>query len=158
MNYLDTHLGRVGELTLAHIELVLISLAIAMIIALPLGVLSARNTRVATPLLTVLGIIYTIPSLALLALLVKWIGLGFTTALIALTAYGQYILVLAIATALRGIPEATIDAARGLGYSAWQSFVRIELPLAAPVILGGIRIATVAMIGIATIAAYAGAE
>ena len=158
MHYLVSHAGRIITLTLEHVELVAASLIIALAIALPLGILAARNPRIGTPLIGILSIVYTIPSLALLALLVRWVGLGFATALIALTAYAQYVLVRTIATAVRGIAPAHLDAAKGLGFSPWQSFLRIELPLAMLGILAGIRVATVAMIAIATIAAYAGNE
>jgi osmoprotectant transport system permease protein len=157
MNYLVTHLDRVGQLAAAHVGLVAAALVVAFAIALPLGVAAARNPRIATPLLALLGVIYTIPSLAVLAVLVAWIGLGFTTVLIALVAYGQFVLVRNIAEGLRAVPAATIDAARGLGFSSGQSLWRVELPLALPTILGGLRIAAVSMIALATLAAYVGA-
>lgn len=157
MSYLFSHLDRIAQLGAAHLALVASALAVATAIALPLGIVAARNPRVATPLLGALGIIYTIPSLALLAVLVRWIGLGFATVLIALVAYGQFVLVRNIAEGLRGVPFATVDAARGLGLSSRQSLWQVELPLAFPTILGGLRIAAVSMIAIATLAAYVGA-
>jgi osmoprotectant transport system permease protein len=157
MNYLFTHTARVAQLTGDHILLVATALAVALAIALPLGILAARNPRVGTPLLGVLGAIYTIPSLALLALLVQRIGLGFASALIALVAYGQFVLVRNISVGLRGVPAAQVDAARGLGFSSLQSLLRVELPLALQTIVAGVRIAAVSMIAIATLAAYVGA-
>jgi osmoprotectant transport system permease protein len=157
MSYLFSHPGRVAQLTLDHVVLVVVALAIAFAIALPLGIVAARNPRIGTPLLGALGVLYTIPSLALLALLVRWIGLGFTTAIIALAAYGQFVLVRNISVGLRGVPAAQVDAARGLGFSSRQSLLRVELPLALPTIVAGLRIAAVSMIAIATLAAYVGA-
>ncbi|MEO6913501.1 MAG: ABC transporter permease [Candidatus Baltobacteraceae bacterium] len=154
MSYLVHHLALVGAYTLQHMALVLVSLAIALIIAVPLGIFAAHNRRIATPLLGALGVIYTIPSLALLAILVNYVGLGFWTAVIALVAYAQFLLVRNIATGLREVDPAQIDAATGLGMSPRERFWRVELPLAMPTVLGGIRIAAVTMISLATIAAY----
>lgn len=154
MSYLVHHLPLVGTYTMQHVVLVAVSLAIAFTIALPLGIFAARNRRIATPLLGALGVIYTIPSLALLAILVDYVGLGFWTAVIALVAYAQFLLVRNIATGLREVDPAQIDAAIGLGMSPRELFWRVELPLAMPAVIGGIRIATITMISLATIAAY----
>lgn len=157
MTYLLHHPGVVAQLALQQLLLVVTALAIALLIAFPLGVLAARNRRIATPLLGTLGALYTIPSLALLALLVEYIGLGFWTAAIVLIAYAQYILVRNIATGLREVPVAQVDAATGLGMNARERLLRVELPLAFPVMLGGVRIAAVALIAISTLAAYVNA-
>ncbi len=157
MNYLFTHLPQVGTYTLQHLALVGTSLLLAIAIALPLGVYAARARRFGRPLLGVLGAIYTIPSLALLAVLVRYSGLGFWTAVIVLVAYAQFVLVRNIASGLTGVDPAQVDAARGLGMSSAQRFWRVELPLAFPVMLGGVRVATVSMIAVATLAAYASA-
>lgn len=157
MNYLLAHPARVAQLTAAHVGLVVAALAVALAVALPLGIVAARNPRVATPMLGVLGAAYTIPSLALLAVLVRFLGLGFLTVLVTLAAYGQFVLVRNIAEGLRGVPPAAIDAARGLGFTPAQSLRRVELPLAMPAILGGVRIAAVAMVSVATLGAYVGA-
>ncbi len=157
MQYFVAHWARVAQLTGAHVLLVAVALVVALAIALPLGIAAARNPRVGTPLIGVLGAIYTIPSLALLAVLVRWIGLGFATSLVALVAYGQFVLVRNVAVGLRDVPRAQTDAALGVGLSPAQVLRRIELPLALPAIVAGIRIAAIAMIGIAALAAYVGA-
>lgn len=157
MTYLLAHAGRVAQLGGAHVLLVLAALAVACAVALPLGILAARNPRVATPLLGALGAVYTIPSLALLAVLVRFLGLGFWPVLVALAGYAQFVLVRNVVAGLRGVPAAAVDAARGLGFTGAQSLRRVELPLALPTMLGGVRVATVAMIAIATLAAYVGA-
>jgi osmoprotectant transport system permease protein len=154
MSWLVAHPGELAFRTGQHLQLTLAALAIALAIALPLGVVAARNRRIGRPLLATLGIIYTLPSLAVFALLIPVFGLGFWTALIALVAYAQMILVRNVAVALEGVPAALRDAARGLGMSPLQSLLRVELPQALPVIVGGIRIATVSLIAIANLAAW----
>lgn len=157
MSFLLHHPGLVAQLALQQLLLVVTSLVIAAAIALPLGIIAARNRHVATPLLGFLGALYTIPSLALLALFVEYAGLGFWTAAVILIVYAQYILVRNIATGLREVPEAQRDAATGLGMNPRQRLWRVEVPLALPVMLGGVRIATVALIAISTLAAYVNA-
>jgi osmoprotectant transport system permease protein len=102
-------------------------------------------------------VIYTIPSLALLAVAVKYLGLGFWPVVFVLAAYAQFILIRNIAAALRGVPAPQVDAALGLGFSSSQRFWRVEIPLAAPALLGGVRLTTVALIAIATLGGYVGA-
>lgn len=157
MSYLFAHLPAIGALTLQHLALVFSSLAIALVIALPLGMFAARNVRVSVLLFGLLGAIYVVPSLAALAVLVRYLGLGAVPVVVVLVAYAQFILVRNIAAALRAVPAAQLDAARGVGMSEWQQFWRVELPLASPVIIGGLRLATVALIAIATLGGYVGA-
>jgi osmoprotectant transport system permease protein len=154
MSWLFAHPGEVAFRTAQHLELTFAALAIALAIALPLGVVAARDRRIGRPLLTGLGIVYTLPSLAVFALLIPLFGLGFWTALIALVAYAQMILVRNVAVALEGVPAPMREAARGLGMSPLQSLWRVELPQALPVIVGGVRIATVSLIAIANLAAW----
>lgn len=152
LSYLTTHQADVLAALGQHVRLTVITLLIALLIAVPVGTLVSRFPLLYTPVLTVFGVIYTIPSLALLALLVPIFGIGQIPALVALVAYAQFILVRNVVVGLRGVNPAVIDAARGMGMSGGQILFRIEYPLALPVILGGIRIATVATIAIATIA------
>jgi osmoprotectant transport system permease protein len=157
MTFLFTHWAEIGTLTLQHLALVFTGLGIALAIALPLGIFVARVQRASAPLFGLLAAIYAIPSLALLAMLVRYFGLGAAPVVIVLAAYAQFILVRNIAAALRAVPAAQLDAARGIGMSAWQQFWRVELPLATPVMLGGLRLATVALIAIAMLGGYVGA-
>ena len=157
MTFLFTHWAEIGTLTLQHVALVFTGLGIALAIALPLGIFAARVQRASAPLFGLLAAIYAIPSLALLAMLVRYFGLGAAPVVIVLAAYAQFILVRNIAAALRAVPAAQLDAARGIGMSAWQQFWRVELPLATPVMLGGLRLATVALIAIAMLGGYVGA-
>lgn len=154
MQYLFSHPDIVARALGQHIWLSFASLAIASAFAIPLGVLAARSRLAAAPIFAVLGVIYTIPSLALFALLLPVLGLGFATALVALAAYAQMILVRNIAAGIQGIAPSVIEAARGMGMNGWQIFWRVERPLAMPVALGGLRIAAVSIIGIANVAAW----
>ncbi|HEV2641116.1 MAG TPA: ABC transporter permease [Candidatus Elarobacter sp.] len=154
MIYLATHLDRVGALIGQHVFLVGVSLAVALLIALPLGVVAARNPRAAAVVLGVTGALYTIPSLALLALLVAALGLGQLTAIVALVVYAQMILVRGIVAGLQGVDPALVDSARGLGLTARQTLLRVEFPVALPVVLGGVRVAAVSLVALATVAAW----
>ena len=157
MRYLAGHAPYVGTLLLQHVMLTLAALGIALAIALPLGVWASRNRRAKGAILAIFGAIYTLPSLAVLALLVPVFGLNFTTALVALVAYAQMILIRNVAVALEEVPLALRDAARGLGMTPLQCFLRVELPQALPVVLGGVRIAAVALVAMANLAAWIGA-
>lgn len=156
MNYLAAHPARVLALTGTHLGMVAIALLVASAIAMPLGVYAARRPRVATWLLGGFGAIYTIPSLALLAVLVRAFGLGYAPVFIALVAYAQFMLARNVIAGIRGVDPAQVDAARGLGMSATQALLRVEFPQALPVILGGVRVAAIATIAIATLAGYVG--
>jgi osmoprotectant transport system permease protein len=156
MNYLTAHPWRVAALAVAHLELVAVALAVALAIAVPLGVFAARRPNIAPWLLGTLGAIYTIPSLALLAIFVEAFGLGFAPIFVALVVYAQFMLARSVAAGIAGIERAQVDAARGLGMSATQVLVRVELPQALPVVVGGIRVAAIAMIAIATLGGYVG--
>jgi osmoprotectant transport system permease protein len=157
VTYLVGHAGYVGSLALAHIAIVIAALGTAVAIALPLGIMAARNARTSTIVLGSLGTIYTIPSLALLAVLVQIIGLGVSPLFIALVAYAQFVLVRNVATGLQGVNPQARDAGAGLGMSPRQLLWLVDLPLALPAIIGGIRIAAVAMIALATLGGYIGA-
>jgi osmoprotectant transport system permease protein len=156
VSYLFAHPLRVAGLAGAHLALVLGALAVALLIALPIGFALARRERLAPWVLGVLGAIYTIPSLALLALLVEAIGLGPAPVFVALVAYAQFMLVRNVIAGLRAIDPAQRDAALGIGMSPLQLALRVDLPLALPVMLGGVRVAAVAMVALATLGGYVG--
>ena len=154
MNYLLRHPDLVARLSLEHLGIVAAALSIALAIAVPAGIVVSRYRALTTPVYGVLGVIYTIPSLALFALLIPLLGLGFWTAVVALAAYAQMILVRNTVAALSGVDHATVEAARGMGMSAAQTLWLVQRPLAMPVFIAGVRLATVSLIGIATIAAW----
>jgi osmoprotectant transport system permease protein len=154
MPYLINNLPLVAGLFAEHLRLTALSLAIALLIAVPLGVLIARLRWLQGPILGLLGVIYTIPSLSLFVLLIPVLGLGLKPAVVALVAYAQLVLVRNIVVGLTGIDPAIVEAARGMGMSGWQRFSRVEFPLALPLTLAGMRLATLSIIGIGTIAAF----
>jgi osmoprotectant transport system permease protein len=154
VNWLAAHPAEVAVLLEQHLAIVGTALLAALPIALPLGYWVAHRPSAAGPIYGVFGAIYTIPSLALLALLVPVMGLGFWTAVVALAAYAQMILIRNVTAGFKGIDPAQIEAAAGLGMTRAQQLWRVELPLALPVIVGGVRIATVALIAIASVAAW----
>jgi osmoprotectant transport system permease protein len=156
VSYLAAHPGRVAALALAHIELVGVALAAALLIALPLGLFAARRPSVSPWLLGTLGAIYTIPSLALLAVLVRWFGLGFAPVFAALVVYAQFMLARNVVAGIMGVDAAQVDAARAIGMSPLQVLWRVEFPQALPVLVAGVRIAAIAMIAIATLGGYVG--
>lgn len=137
-----------------HVVLVGISITIAFAISLLLGIWASRRPRVYAVVVGVAALLYTIPSLALFAMLIPLLGLGAKPAITGLVAYSILILVRNIATGLREVPAEVVDAATGMGFGRAQRLLRIELPLALPVIVAGLRIAIVTQIGVATIAAY----
>lgn len=157
MDYLRENPDRVWELLKQHLELVAYSTLIAIAIGVPVGILVTRVRWLAPIVLNLTGILYTIPSLALFAILIPYTGLGIRTATIALVLYSLLAIVRNTAEGIDGVPPATLDAARGMGMTGRQRLLMIELPLALPVMLVGVRLATVAAIGIATIAATIGA-
>jgi osmoprotectant transport system permease protein len=147
------HLGLIGRLTVDHIVLTLLAVGIGLVISFPLGVLAYRKRRLYPPITWLAGILYTIPSLALFALLVPFTGLTKVTAEIGLVSYTLLILIRNIVVGLEGVPGDTKEAARGMGYTDRQLLWRVELPLALPAIVAGIRIATVTTIGLVTVTA-----
>lgn len=147
------HLDLIGRLTLDHVILTLLAVGIGFLISFPLAVFAHRHRRYYTPIAGAAGILYTIPSLALFAMLVPFTGLTKLTAEIGLVTYTLLILIRNIVVGLDGVPEDAKEAARGMGYTDWQLLWKVELPLAAPAIVAGIRIATVTTIGLVTVTA-----
>ncbi len=156
-NYLFSHFDVVWGRTLEHLTLAGISLGIAVLISLPLGLVLSRVKALATPVLGVLGVVYTIPSFALFAFLVNVTGIGAQPAIIALTSYALVVLVRNTTVAFNGVDAMVKEAARGMGMSGAQILWRIEIPLALPIIIAGIRIAALSTIGLTTISAWIGA-
>lgn len=137
-----------------HIQLTLIAVGIGFAIAFLLALIGFRWRLFDAPLGGFTDLLYAIPSLALFQLLVPLTGVTVTTVEIALTSYTLFILYRTIIAGLRGVPAEVLESARGMGLTRLQTFLRVELPLAVPAILAGLRIATVATISIATVAAF----
>ncbi len=153
IEYLKKHPDKVIGPLLQHIELVLITLAISVVIASVLTVIAMRSERVSRVMNDVLGVLYSVPSLALFALLIPVTGLGRTSAIIVLTLYNQYLLLRNFTTGLREADPVACEAAKGIGMTDMQILYKIRLPLARKAIFAGIRLAVVSTIGIGTIAA-----
>lgn len=157
MNYLFTYWQTVLNLLVEHIQLTVLALAVALVIALPLGWAAYRWKRVGGWVLGVLGILYTIPSIALIIFLIPFFGLNARAVIVALVIYCQVILVRNVVAGLEGVPPAVLEAARGMGFSPRQVAWKVQFPLALPVILAGLRVAAVVAVAIATIGAKFGA-
>jgi osmoprotectant transport system permease protein len=154
LRYIAANFWFIAQLFGQHLRMTIVALALALLIAIPVGWLLARVSWLRGPVLGVLGVIYTIPSLSLFVLLIPLLGLGFVPAIIALVAYAQLVLVRNVVIGLAGIEPSIVEAARGMGMSGWQRFSRVEFPLALPLILAGTRLAALSIIGIGTIAAF----
>src|ERR1700680_2443477 len=163
MNWYDFLLrnrGEVIERTAEHIELVAAAMAIALIIGLPLGIALVRRRALQRWVLGIANVVQTIPSLPLFGFLipVPWIGgVGASTAIVALALYALLPILRNTCTGIAGVDPAIIESARGMGMTPQQVLWQVQLPLAAPVMLAGIRVATVISIGVTTIAAAIGA-
>ncbi len=151
-----SHLGEFAMRLREHVILTLIAVGIGFVLAFMLSLLVLRLPRTYAPVLWVTGILYTIPSLALFAFLVPITGLSLTTAEIGLISYTLLILVRAIVGGVRSVPADVREAALGMGYTSNQLLWRVEMPLAAGVIVGGLRVATVTIIGLTTVTALIG--
>ncbi len=139
-----------------HVSLTVLSVVLAQLLSLPLAVAASRRRSLETAVLAVLGIIYTVPSLALFAFLVPFTGLTRTTALIGLTAYNLLVMVRNDIAGLASVPGDVKEAATGLGMSAGRRLVTVELPLALPAIVAGVRVATVSTVALVPITALIG--
>ena len=154
--WVRSHRELVLELLREHVELTVLAVLVGLALSMPLALAARRWRRLYPPVLVGTGILYTIPSLALFALLVPWTGLSRTTALVALVSYTLLILVRNIVAGLDGVPPDVVEAATGMGYGGVRRLVAVELPLALPSIVAGVRIATVTTIGLVTVAALIG--
>ena len=146
--------GKIFDQLLAHIGLTFISLMISIAIGVPLGIFISKRKKTAGPVLGFVGILQTIPSIALLGFMIPLLGIGPKPAIVALFLYALLPIVRNTYTGIIGVDASVTDAAKGMGMSRKQVLVKVELPLALPVILAGIRTATVINVGVATLAAY----
>jgi osmoprotectant transport system permease protein len=155
--YMWDRRANLAELTLRHLLLVGLALLAAVMVAVPLGVFLERSRRTAEPVIGALGVLQTIPSIALLAFMIPLLGVGVTPALVALWLYALYPIARGTYTGVRDADPEAVDAAEALGTTPVQRLLWVRLPLAAPVIMAGIRTAAVITVGAATLAAFIGA-
>jgi osmoprotectant transport system permease protein len=146
----------IPNLLLKHLSFVAIIMLISLIIAIPVGILVARYRRLYLPTITISGLLYTIPAIAAFALLIPFTKLTPATAIIPLVLYNQLVLIRNTAVAINGIDPQLIEVGRAMGMKPQQLLFRVTLPLALPVIVAGIRIATVTTIGIVALASLVG--
>ncbi|HEX6547978.1 MAG TPA: ABC transporter permease [Candidatus Dormibacteraeota bacterium] len=155
-DWVAAHLPSIWADLLEHVELTMIAVACGLLIAIPLGIAAYRLRPLRDPLLAASDVLYAIPSLALFAMLIPFTGLTIVTSEIGLIGYTLLILLRNVVVGLEGVPADVRDAARGMGYRPAVQLLRIELPLAIPAIVAGIRIATVTTIGLVTVTALIG--
>jgi osmoprotectant transport system permease protein len=156
--WLADHLGQIGERLVQHLELSILPLILGIVVSLVLAVWAVRQPRVYAPVTAITGLLYTIPSLAAFALLVPITHLELITALIPLTTYTLLILFRSFAAGFTSVPAEILEAAEGMGYTRRQRLFRVELPLAVPLMIAGVRLASVTTIGLATVASVLGGD
>jgi osmoprotectant transport system permease protein len=154
LDFLQSQSGKLLQQTLTHINLTLVSVAIAIAIGVPLGILIARRRRLAALILGFAGVMQTIPSIALLGFMIPLLGIGPRPAIVALFLYALLPIVRNTYTGITGVDPTVKEAARGMGMTGKQVLFKVELPLSMPVLIAGIRTATVINVGVATLAAY----
>lgn len=142
----------------AHVELTVLSILLGMVLAAPLAVLAVRRRRFYTPLLSLTGVLYTVPSLAMFLLIASVLGTGFsrTTAITGLAIYSLLVLFRNTVAGLDGVPRDVREAGQAMGYTPNQLLLRVEIPIALPVIVAGLRIALVSTVGLVTITSLIG--
>ncbi|HEX8098846.1 MAG TPA: ABC transporter permease [Actinomycetota bacterium] len=150
------HRGKILHLFLQHAQLTVLAVGIGAAISIPLAIFAYRHEATYGPITWVTGLLYTIPSLALFALLIPFTGLSITTAEVGLVSYTLLILIRNTVAGLRGVSSDVKEAATGMGYTRRQLLWKVEMPLALPAIVAGVRIATVSTIGLVTVAALIG--
>ena len=154
--WVTDHLDDIWMRLSQHVTLTFLAVAYGLVIAFPLALLAVRWRRLYPPIIGFTGVLYTIPSLALFVILIPWTGLSRTTALVPLVAYTLLILIRNIVAGLRAVPPEVQEAAQGMGYRPLRQLFVVDLPLALPAIVAGIRIAKVTTIGLITITALIG--
>lgn len=151
-SWVSDHTDDIRAALVEHLQLTSVSVVAGLVISIPLGLLAARYRRVRNPILLAEGVLYAIPSLALFMLLGPWTGyLTRTTVAIGLTAYTLLIITRNVVTGLESVPADVLEAATGMGYGRRRRLWSVELPLALPAIVAGVRIATVSTIALVTI-------
>lgn len=154
--YVENNLDALVRLTGQHVSLTVQAVLIALVIAVPLALLARGRPAVAGAVLGTSAVLYTVPSLALFGLLAPFTGIGRTTVLIGLVAYAMLVLVRNILVGLQGVPPEVADAANGMGYSGPRRLLAVDLPLALPAIISGVRLATVTTVALVTVGVVVG--
>lgn len=156
INYIAKNWTVLCELTWQHLQVTGVAMFFAILIAVPLGILLTRCKRISSVVLGLVGVLQTIPSLALLVLMIPFFGIGFRPAVLALILYALLPIVRDTYIGVKEVTPALVEAAWGMGMTRWQILTRVQIPIALPIIFSGIRTATVICVGTATIAALIG--
>jgi osmoprotectant transport system permease protein len=159
MTWVLGNLDLIGGLLLQHLYFALPPIIIGLVLAIPLGWLANRNTALRSALVNISGLLYTIPSLALFVLLPPLLGTGIlnpANVIVALTVYTVALLVRTVTDGLGAVPAVVVNSATAMGYTPFRRFLGVELPLAVPVILAGLRVASVSSISLVTVGAVIG--
>jgi osmoprotectant transport system permease protein len=156
-DWVNRHRGEIVDLVIEHLWYTLAAIGIGLALSVVLAAVSILWRPAYGPIAWVAGALYSIPSIALFGLLVPVLGLGFAPAQVALVSYTLLILLRNLVEAYDGVPADIREAADGMGYTGWQRLVRVDLPLAVAPIIAGLRIATVTIVGLVTVAALVGA-
>lgn len=154
--WIGRNMDQIIDRTWEHIGLTAVSVGLGLVISVGLAIVALRWRWTYSPITWVTGLLYTIPSLALFALLVPIVGLNATNAVIALTSYTLLIIIRNLVAGIDGVPSSVIEAADGMGYTPQARFWKMEVPLALPAIVAGLRIATVTTVGLVTVTAVLG--
>ncbi|MGX5680185.1 ABC transporter permease [Schumannella luteola] len=161
MNWVINNLGLIGQLSLEHIVLALPPILIGFVVSIPLGYLAYRFRLTRGLILTLTGLLYTIPSLALFVILPPLLGISFISSLnlsIALTIYAVAIMARSVADALASVDPAVRQSATAVGFGGWRRFWAVDFPLAGPVVLAGVRVAAVSTISLVTVGILIGVD
>jgi osmoprotectant transport system permease protein len=149
--YVSDRQQEIVDATIQHLGITVVSVLVGLVIAFPLALAARRLPRLESTILAITTGIYTVPSLALFPLLVPFTGLTATTVVIGLALYALTILVRSLLEGLRSVPDDVRESATGLGYNRTQLLLRVELPLALPVVMAGLRVATVSTVALTTV-------
>ena len=156
-NYLAENSSQIISLLLEHVELTLLSVVLSIIIGIPVGILISYVKKLGKPILGLTNIIQAIPSMALLGFMIPILGIGMVPAIVMVILYSLLPIIKNTYTGIKNINEQTIEAATGIGLTKWQILTKVQIPLAFPVIMAGIRISAVSAVGLMTLAAFVGA-
>ncbi|WP_354643147.1 ABC transporter permease [Kitasatospora camelliae] len=155
--WIGDHLGYLGGLTADHAVIALVPVLIALLIAVPLGLLCARHPRLYQPLAALFNVVYALPALAVFVVLIPYTGLATrATVMVPLTCYALAVLLPATVDGLRAVPESVRQAATALGYGPWHRLAAVELPASVPQLVAGVRVAAVSSISLAAVGALVG--
>lgn len=157
LQFLSYRIGDIGSLTIEHLKITAMSISLAILIGVPVGILITRKRKIANVVLGVANVFQTLPSLALFGLIIPFLGIGYKPSVFVLFLYALLPIIKNTYLGITSVDPAIIDAGKGMGMTDYQILRMVEIPMSLPVIMGGIRISTVINIGTATLAALIGA-